>query len=113
MAAASPAVQTPRETVFQPPRATAEALADDPTRPPTLITPPRSGTASLSEKIPNLKEFNRTCSYFRRFIQQIYGKMNANADRFPLATNRITYVAERLTGSAYALILPKIQYGIP
>ena len=39
--------------------------------------------------------------------------MNANADRFPLAINRMTYVAGRLTGSAYALMLPKIQYGIP
>jgi hypothetical protein len=39
--------------------------------------------------------------------------MNANADRFPLATNRMTYVAGRLTGSAYALMLPKIRYGIP
>ena len=39
--------------------------------------------------------------------------MNANADRFPLATNWMTYVAGRLTGKAYALMLPKIKYGIP
>ena len=39
--------------------------------------------------------------------------MNANADRFPLATSRMTYVAGRLTGKAYALMLPKIKYGIP
>ena len=39
--------------------------------------------------------------------------MNANADRFPLATGRMTYVAGRLTGKAYALMLPKIKYGIP
>ena len=111
--AASPAVQTPREATALPLRATAEARADDPTRPPTPVTPPRSGTASLSEKIPDPKEFDGTRSDLRRFVQQIYGKMNANADRFPLATNRMTYVAGRLTGSAYALMLPKIQYGIP
>ena len=39
--------------------------------------------------------------------------MNANADRFLIATSRITYVARQLTGKAYALILPKIKYGIP
>jgi hypothetical protein len=39
--------------------------------------------------------------------------MTANADRFPLATNRITYVARHLTRNAYSLILPKIKYGIP
>ena len=106
--AASPAVQTPRETAALSPRATAEALTDDPARPPTLVTPPHSGTASLSEKIPDPKEFDGTRSDLRRFVQQIYGKMNANADRFPLATNRMTYVAGRLTGSAYELVLPKI-----
>ena len=108
VAAASPAVQTPREAPSLPLRASAEARADDPTRPPTLVTPPRSGTASLSEKIPNPKEFDRTRSDLRRFVQQIYGKMNANADRFPQATNWMTYVASRLIGSAYALMLPKI-----
>ncbi|RMZ73732.1 Retrotransposable element [Pyrenophora seminiperda CCB06] len=115
VAAASPAVQTPRETAFLPPRATAEAHGDDPTRPPTFITPPRSGTASLSEKIPDPKEFDGTQDDLWRIVQQIYGKMNANAnaDRFPLATNRMTYVAGRLTGRAYQLMLPKIRYGIP
>ena len=39
--------------------------------------------------------------------------MNANADRFPIATSRITYVAGQLTGKAYALMLPKIKYRIP
>lgn len=39
--------------------------------------------------------------------------MSANADRFPQATGRMLYVAGRLTGKAYALMLPKIQYGIP
>jgi hypothetical protein len=113
VAAASPAVQAPQETAALFPQAVAEARADDPARPPALATPPYSRTASLSEKIPDPKEFDGTRSDLRRFTQQIYGKMNANADRFPLATNRMTYVAGRLTGSAYALMLPKIRYGIP
>jgi len=111
-AAASPAVQTPRASTLSP-RATTEARADNPARPPTPITAPHSGTASLSEKIPDPKEFDGTQDDLRRFVQQIYGKMTANADRFPLATNRMTYVAGRLTGRAYQLMLPKIRYGIP
>lgn len=39
--------------------------------------------------------------------------MTANADCFPLAANRITYVAGRLTRNAYMLMLPKICYSIP
>ena len=46
-------------------------------------------------------------------MQQIYGKMIANADRFPTAPGRLTYVAGRLTGKAYQLMLPKIAYGLP
>jgi hypothetical protein len=40
-------------------------------------------------------------------------KMTANADRFTSATARLTYVAGRLAGKAYELILPKTQYGVP
>jgi hypothetical protein len=39
--------------------------------------------------------------------------MKANADRFPTVTSRLTYVAGRLTGRAYELILPKITDGLP
>lgn len=39
--------------------------------------------------------------------------MTTNADRFPSATFRLTYVAGRLNGRACELILPKICYGIP
>ena len=39
--------------------------------------------------------------------------MKANADRFPTTTARLTYIAGRLTGKAYDLILPKIVYGVP
>ncbi|XWW95121.1 hypothetical protein V2A60_003072 [Cordyceps javanica] len=39
--------------------------------------------------------------------------MNANADRFPTATSRLTYVAGRLAGKAYELILPRTVFGVP
>jgi len=61
-AAASPAVQISREAPSPPPRATAKARTDNLTRPLALVTPLSSGTASLSEKIPDLKEFDRTRS---------------------------------------------------
>jgi hypothetical protein len=39
--------------------------------------------------------------------------MTANADRFPTAIARLIYVAGRLIGKAYELILPKTRFGIP
>jgi hypothetical protein len=39
--------------------------------------------------------------------------MTANADRFPTAIARLTYVVGRLTGKTYELILPKIRFGVP
>lgn len=115
--ASSPAVLTP-PTAASPtpapvPATVAEVRADNATRPTAPATPSHTGSASLSERIPDPKEFDGSREDLHRFIQQIYGKMNANADRFPLAVNRMLYVAGRLTGKAYALMLPKIQYGIP
>ncbi|KAI1676071.1 DUF4939 domain containing protein [Pyrenophora tritici-repentis] len=114
-AAATPAVLTPPAVTMSPltPAGVAKASADDPAGPPAPATPPSSRTPSLSERIPDPKKFDGTRSDLHRFIQQIYGKMSANADRFPQATGRMLYVAGRLTGKAYALMLPKIQYGIP
>jgi hypothetical protein len=60
----------------------------------------------ISIKKFNLKKFDGFRNNLRRFIQQIYGKIIANADRFPTAITRLTYVAGRLTGKAYELILP-------
>lgn len=109
---ATPAVQTPLSHPTH-----VEPLVDlsvDPTPRATLPTPvASSGSAHLSEKLPDPKEFDGTRSDLRRFTQQVYAKMTANADRFPAATARLTYVAGRLTGKAYELILPKTQYGIP
>jgi hypothetical protein len=39
--------------------------------------------------------------------------MTANINRFPTAIIRLTYVAGRLTGKAYELILPKIRFKVP
>ena len=111
--AAAPAVQTPYPTATPTPATAAEAYTDGPAGPTAPITAPPSRTTSLSEKIPDPKEFDGSRQDLPRFVQQVYGKMNANADRFPIATSRMTYVAGRLTGKAYALMLPKIKYGIP
>jgi hypothetical protein len=110
-AAASPAVNTPVTVPIS--RPVTEVRADDATR-PTAITPAsHSGSGHLSEKIPDPREFDGSRNDLRRFTQQIYGKLTANADRFPSATARMTYVAGRLTGRAYDLMLPKTAYGIP
>jgi hypothetical protein len=82
-------------------------------RPPTSTPVSNSGSDRLSEKIPDPREFDGTRNDLRRFTQQIYGKMTANTDRFSNATARLTYVAGRLTGRAYELILPKTAFGIP
>jgi hypothetical protein len=80
-------MNTPQTVTVPAPVAAAEAHADDPTRPFTPVSAPRSETSSLSEKIPDPKEFDGTRSDLRRVVQQIYGIMNANTGRFPLATN--------------------------
>lgn len=112
-AAAASTVQTPQPTAIPTPLTAAEACTDGPTGPTAPVTAPPSETISLSEKIPDPKEFDGSRQDLPRFVQQVYGKMNANADRFPMAISRMTYVAGRLTGNAYALMLPKIKYGIP
>lgn len=82
---------------------------------PHLGTPPAAEptTSRPSEKLPDPDKFDGTRHDLRRFLQQIYAKMTSNADRFPTATSRLTYVAGRLTGKAYNLILPRTIFGIP
>lgn len=79
---------------------------------PTLATPP-SESSRPSEKLPDPEVFKGQRSDLRRFVQQICGKMIANADRFPTAQSRLIYVAGRLKDDAYNLILPKTLYGVP
>lgn len=113
LAAATPAVHTPPT---DPPLATnppAEPVADTAPGTPTPAPASRTGPTFLSEKLPDPEKFDGSRADLRRFTQQIYAKMKANADRFPTATSRLTYVAGRLTGRAYELILPKIAYGLP
>jgi hypothetical protein len=45
-------------------------------------------------------------------MQQIYGKITANANRFSTAIASLIYVIERLIGKIYELILPKIRFKI-
>ena len=61
---------------------TAEIVASTITETPVSSLTVTSRNATLSEKLPDLKEFDGTRSDLRRFSQQIYGKMTANADRF-------------------------------
>jgi Domain of unknown function (DUF4939) len=78
--------------------------------------PPAAESAAssrLSEKLPDPDKFDGTRSDLRRFLQQIHAKMSSNADRFPSAASRLTYVAGRLTGKAYNLILPRTVLGVP
>ncbi|KAK4183472.1 hypothetical protein QBC35DRAFT_418884, partial [Podospora australis] len=81
--------------------ATPVPLAD--TAPGTATPAPasRNGSTSLSEKLPDPEKFDGSRANLRRFTQQVYGKMIANADRFPTPQGRLTYVAGRLTGKAY------------
>ena len=66
---AAPAVQTPpTEPSLRPVPAT-EAQAEYAPRTPAPAPASRSKPASLSEKIPDLKEFNGTRSDLRRFVQ--------------------------------------------
>lgn len=109
----APTVQTPPTELSPRPEPAAEAPIDHAPRTPAPPPAPRSEPISLSEKIPDPKEFDGTRSDLRRFVQQVHSKMVSNADRFPSAVSRLNYVASRLSGKAYDLILPRIQYGIP
>lgn len=113
LAAATPAVQTPPTEPPIPTSPPAEPLVDTAPGTPTPAPAPRTGPALVSEKLPDPEKFDGSRTDLRRFTQQVYGKMIANADRFPTAPSRLTYVAGRLTGKAYQLMLPKIVYGLP
>jgi len=80
------------------------------TTPVITTTPPAS--SRLSERLPDPEKFNGDRKDLRRFTQQIYSKLTMNKDRFEKANDRMAYVASRLSGTAYALILPKVKYGL-
>lgn len=109
MVAATPAVSTPASvpTIALPAEAAlAVATAETP------ITPAQSSASSrLSERLPDPAIFDGDRKDFRRFQAKIYQKMKTNADRFPTARERMSYVTNRLEGQAYAQILPFILEG--
>lgn len=106
----------PTVRVLTPDR-TQTPLAGETTAPHLGTTPPPpaepTSSTRLSERQPDPEKFDGSRSDLRRFTQQTYAKMTANADRYPTATSRLTYVAGRLTGKAYDLILPKTVFGVP
>jgi len=107
----SPAVATPASPPISAP--VAEGNVDTPKGTPTPAYAVSSEPSRISERLPDPKEFDGNRSDLRRFVQQIHAKMTTNSDRFPTAQSRLAYVSGRLSGRAYELILPKIQYGIP
>ncbi|KAH9439228.1 hypothetical protein MCOR02_002796 [Pyricularia oryzae] len=81
------------------------------TTPPPVSEHPAS--ARLSERLPDPDKFTGARSDLRRFATQIRGKMTSNIDRFPNPESRLIYIAGRLSGKAYNLILPKMVGGTP
>jgi hypothetical protein len=76
------------------------------------LTPAQSSaTSRLSERLPDPAIFDGDRKDFRRFQAKIHQKMKTNADRFPTARERMSYVTNRLEGQAYAQILPFILEG--
>jgi len=77
-----------------------------------LITTTPTASSKISERLPDPEKFDGNRKDLRRFTQQIYSKLAANSDRFTSANSRLAYVASRLSGFAYELILPKVKFGI-
>lgn len=109
LAAATPVVNTPASipTTALPAEAVPAAT--------TAETPPAptqsSASSRLSERLPDPAIFEGNRKDFRRFQAKIYQKLKTNADRFPTARERMSYVTNRLEGEAYAQILPFILEG--
>lgn len=111
-AAATPALFTP-PTASLNTAPTTETPPDNATKPAETATLPCPRSPIRSERLPDPDKFDGTRGDLRRFVAQIYGKLQTNEDRFPTAKARLTYVAGRLSGKAYELLLPKTLYGIP
>jgi len=101
MAAATPMVNTPASTTTRP----AEARED------TLTPPKPTASSRLSERLPDPAIFEGDRKDFRRFQSKIHQKMKTNADRFPTAREKMSYVTNGLDGPAYAQVLPYILDG--
>jgi hypothetical protein len=78
----------------------------------SIATPPASEATHRSERLPDPEKFEGKRADLRRFVSQIHEKMAVNRDRYPSARSRMAYVTNRLTGIAYAQILPYVKKGI-
>jgi hypothetical protein len=107
LAAAVPTVRTPVST--EPPPAKAVPAIAAAEAPPAATR--STSSTRLSERLPDPAIFEGDRKDFRRFQSKIYQKMKTNADRFPTAAERMSYVTNRLEGPAYAQILPYILDG--
>jgi hypothetical protein len=108
----TPTVDTPRTSPALAQGPAAEKLAAAPMGAPPSIDPASTGSARLSERLPDPDKFEGDRKDFRRFSSQIQEKMNVNYDRFPTPQTRMTYVTNRLKGAPYAQILPYIHRGV-
>jgi hypothetical protein len=106
---ATPAVNTPMTYPSTALPTEAVPAATTAPAPPAFA---QSATSSrLSERLPDPAVFDGDRKDFRRFQAKIHQKMKTNADRFPTANERMSYVTNRLEGQAYAQILPFILEG--
>lgn len=92
-----------------------EPIAEKPTahaqRASTSPASTSSQLGSRSTKHPDPEKFNGTRVDLRRFVEQVFSKMKSNADHFVDAQSRMRYVASRLEGRAFDLVLPYASRG--
>lgn len=110
IALATPTVPTPLSP--NTPAPVAEKATDPVPRTSSaaIATPPESSRAS--ERLPDPDKFQGERKDLRRFTSQIQEKLTVNIDRFPSPKSRCAYVTSRLSGAAYAQILPYIRGGV-
>lgn len=106
----TPAVGTP---LFTTPTPAAETLPVPPVGAATPTPPTSTASHQLSERHPDPEKFDGNREDLRRFVHQIHAKLTINADRFTTPAARLGYVAGRLTGDAYKLVLASTRFGIP
>lgn len=102
-------VTTPNTTPPAEPVAEASTAHAHRTPPPIAAAPSKS--SNRSTKHPDPEKFNGSRADLRRFVEQIFSKMKSNSDHFADAQSRMRYVASRLEGRAFELILPYASRG--
>lgn len=107
--AGAPIVTTPNTTPL--PEPVAEKSTAHAQRSPTSPAPAPPQPGGRSTKHPDPEKFNGTRTDLRRFVEQVFSKMKSNADHFVDPQSRMRYVASRLEGRAFDLILPYASRG--